>query len=94
MHKFLRSLASLKLAIYLLAAMAGLYAVAAVYGDMEIYSSWMFRLLMAVFGSIYSAAPSCICRGLGGSVTEKLKPTLQVQVMKILPRLKIAAKMK
>lgn len=49
MHKFLRSLASLKLAIYLLAAMAGLYAVAAVYGDMEIYSSWMFRLLMAVF---------------------------------------------
>ena len=49
MHKLLRSLASLKLAIYLLAAMAGLYAVAAVYGDMEIYSSWMFRLLMAVF---------------------------------------------
>ena len=49
MHKFLRSLASLKLAIYLLAAMAGLYAVAAVYGDMEIYSSWLFRVLMAVF---------------------------------------------
>lgn len=49
MHKILRFIASLKLAIYLLAAMAGLYAVAALRGDMNIYSSWMFRLLLAAF---------------------------------------------
>ena len=49
MSKILRFLASLKLAVYIIAAMAGLCVVAALYGDDSIYSSWMLRLLMAAF---------------------------------------------
>jgi len=49
LHKLLRFLASLKLAIYLLAAMVGLYAVAAFHGDTDIYGSWMFRVLLGAF---------------------------------------------
>lgn len=49
MRKILRFLASLKLAVYIIAAMAGLCVVAAIYGDNDIYSSWMFRLLLAAF---------------------------------------------
>lgn len=49
MRKILRFLASLKLAVYILAATAGLCAVAALYGDDSIYSSWMMRLLLSVF---------------------------------------------
>lgn len=41
MSKILRFLASLKLAVYIIAAMAGLCVVAALYGDDSIYSSWM-----------------------------------------------------
>ena len=49
MRKVLRFLASLKLAVYIIAATAGLCVVAAIYGADDIYSSWMMRLLLAVF---------------------------------------------
>lgn len=49
MKAALHFLASMKLAIYLLAAMAGMYVVAALYGDTEVYRSWLFQAVAMVF---------------------------------------------
>jgi len=44
-----RFLASMKLAIYLLAAMAGMYVVAALYGNTAVYQSWLFQAVAMMF---------------------------------------------
>ena len=49
MKQIFHFLASMKLAIYLLAVLAGMYGVAAVYGDADIYSEWLFQLVLVIF---------------------------------------------